>query len=227
MKKSKNWIAHIISVVLLAALGVLAIPQSQAGDHQADATAKRIADVYKIAELLEEYKSKTGHLPIYEPTNLSRTFPPMVVVGSPSAEKVLATQPNPFGISARRYESADLVNDLENTLHRKILLPADPEKHPTHAPNAYYVFIYNADTYLVLCFLSEPSPKTATLQEHVNVYGMGSGSSLKEANFLASKGFEPIIINEIDTSKKNEILKNGDAADKILKSQDVVLTSGL
>ena len=152
MKRRVVWTAIVVVVVIVggaaAVMGALALAEAS---YQRSATAKRVNDVHKIAELLEAYREKTGRLPLDEaiPSGGALT----VIVGDPQIERELQPHGNPLGAEAPTLASADMLAALRAELGPALTLPVDPQKVSTGPPNAYYVRFRTGGQYLVAGFL--------------------------------------------------------------------------
>lgn len=224
-KNIKRIFAALILIIILGLAVIFAYPYMERG-YQADADKKRIADTHKIAELLEEYRIKTGHFPYYDTTPPEPGYTKVLVMATiamPSAERELQQKPNPFGMSVGRIYAEQLIQGLEEGLDKKIELPVDPQKVSTNAPNAYYAFFFpDDDAYLVLSFLYTPNQHTAALANHANVYAIASSPEVMKKKFFASMGLKPHIYYEIESTELDKILEAGKKVDaKLIHSTTI------
>lgn len=161
----------------------------------------RIADVHRIAQLLEEYKEKAGHYPFYNPAPVREGYVKtgtLIGLASEKAERELSKQPNPFGISAAVGFSGYLEDVMSEKLGLPIDLPYDPEDQAIYAPNAYYIYFSVEDDYIVMAFLRTPTEHTTQLfNAHVNVYAIASSSKIAQSMFWKSAGLKPRIYKDI------------------------------
>ena len=218
MKKAFKWSAIIAFALCLVMGAMYASYQMGETNYQRDTSAKKINDVHKIAQILEEYKEQAGHYPFYDPKPAKEGYvkvPVMVIIGMPSAEASLSARPNPFSISVGRYLSKHLILELSKVLKRKVILPVDPQNVPTTSPNAYFVFFMaDQDEYVVLCFSYGPVEYSTEVIPHVNVYAL---SSAPDMGFLGGMNVQPHYIGDFTKTQLSAIRKEGARADKIFK----------
>jgi|GEM_PF-1646726 len=214
MKKALKWTFLIIALlILLAAIGLYLSATKLEEGYQASASAKRINDVHKITTLIEAYKQADGHYPFYDPSTTPEGFikaPTMVIIGTPEAEAAISKKPNVFGITVNEASSSLLISMINNTLKREITLPVDPQKVPTGAPNAYYVFFFSNDDYVAITFLYEPSRYTTPLAPHVNAYALSSSPSIR---FLKGINLKLNYIGNFDRAYLENVKTKGIQAD--------------
>jgi hypothetical protein len=217
-------------VAIMLAAGTMVAPagaQLLAGAeaaYQQDADAKRVADVHKIAALLEQYKRATGHYP-YHDRAVEAPYGKvayMVTVGMPSAEEALKRRPNPFGINVRTLYSRDLIGVLKDALKRDIVLPVDPQKVPLASPNAYFVFFLDDDTYLVTAFLYGAHPNAAVLARNVNLYGVTSQPN----GFLSGMKLRARVFSSVPAEALAAIEREGVRTDAIFARTSAISNDG-
>ena len=163
---------------------------------------QQVRDVHQIAALLEEYKSKKGTYPFFDPTPAKEGYKKvgtLVGLASDDATKKLMNYPNPFRISSGKAFTPYLEKELSQVLERDIELPVDPHVTDRYAPNAYYVYLPpKDDEYMVLAFLYSPNEYTSELfNPHANVYAVSSSHVIGEMNFWKSAGIKPRLYKEI------------------------------
>lgn len=224
MKKIFKWSAIVVFILCVV---VYACYQMGETNYQRDTSAKKINDVHKIAQLLEEYKEQAGHYPFYDPKPAKEghvKVPVMVIIGMPSAEESLSERPNPFSISVGRYFSRHLIVELSKVLKRKVILPVDPQNVPTTSPNAYFAFFMpNQDEYVVLCFSYDPVEYSTEVIPHVNIYAL---SSAPDMAFLGGMNVQPHYIGDFTEAQLSAIRKEGVRADKIFKKISTISVGG-
>ena len=172
MKKRWIWAASTVAVVLAGGAAAMMLIARREAEYQRSATGKRINDVHKIADLLEAYSNRTGHLP------LDRDIPSgealTVIVGAPEVERTLQPNGNPLGAEPPSLASAELLAELQAKLGPTVSLPVDPQKVSNGPPNAYYVRFRANGQYLVAGFLRQPHAATVEVWPGVFGYGLRS-----------------------------------------------------
>lgn len=176
----KSWVkGAVAALVVLGVGGVAAVAvwgRSRAeqleAEFQTAADAKRVNDVHKIAELLEAHRAKTGRLPFEAemPANAVLT----VLIAAPKAQAELKGRGNPLGGEPPGAFAKDLLIDLRASAGDAVVLPVDPQRGATGAPNAYYVRFKPGGQYLVAGFLRRPRANTAPLAPGVYAYALRS-----------------------------------------------------
>lgn len=149
--------------------------------YQADADAKRVNDTHRIAELLEAYRLKAGHLPFDEQVGPGKAGAITVLITSASAERDLVQRGNPLGPESSAFNSTGLLRVLRPVLGDALELPIDPQRGFNGAPNGYYVRFKPGGRYLVAAFLRQPRPRTTNIAPTVFVYALrspGDGQSM-------------------------------------------------
>ncbi|NEX92900.1 hypothetical protein [Caulobacter sp. 17J65-9] len=171
---SRRWLGAVVAAVALSATsgaGARGLADMEAR-YQQSASAKRVNDVHKIADLLEAYYARTGRLP------LDQRIPPSgyltVIVGAPKVERRLQPRGNPLGREAPVLASAEMLAALREALGPEVRLPVDPQKAPNGPPNAYYVRFRPNGQYLVTGFLRQPYDFTIQVAPDVYVYALRS-----------------------------------------------------
>ena len=141
-------------------------------DYQKSATAKRVNDVHKIADLLEAYYQRAARLPLdqYIPASGALT----VIVGASDVERELQPRGNPLGSEPATVASAEMLAALRAELGPAVTLPVDPQKASNGAPNAYYVRFKPNGQYLVAGFLRQPHAHAAEVAPTVFGYALRS-----------------------------------------------------
>lgn len=200
------------------------IPPAVEAAYQRDADAKRINDVHRIAALLDEYKAAVGHYPYVDrPVSAYGKDAYMVTIGMPRAEADLKKRPNPFGMQIDTRYSRDLIAVLSEGLNRRIVLPVDPQRVPIAGPNAYFVFFFDDDTYLVTAYLYGSIPQAAPLAPHVNLYGVSSGSL---GGFMSGLGLQPRRLADIPLTELEQATAAGARSDEIFARFTAIDTDG-
>lgn len=171
---------------------------------QTTADAKRISDVHKIAELVEAYQVKTGHLP-YDDHAGTMT----VLVGAPKAEAELASRGNPLGQEPPSVTSADLLRVLRPVLGEQLTLPVDPQRGGTGPPNAYYVRFKPGGQYMVAGFLRRPNATAAVFAPGVFAYAVRSERGAWGGPIWAHAR----TLSQISTDERDWIRDRGQKAD--------------
>lgn len=179
--------------------------------YQADAAAKRIADIHKIAAVLDEYKLTKGVLPLSEFYTGSAT-PHAIAIGSKSAEDREFTHGSPWGVSLRKFRTAMLIERLETGLEHGVVLPIDPQKIPTGFPNVYYLFMLEDEEYVILCFLASENTHSVEVANGVHIYALTSDPDMVFMNRL---GLNYRFVRDVPQSELDEILAEGDRANAI------------
>lgn len=152
-------LALVLSIVagLVVALAYFAYPVFEA-NYQRNMDPIRKRDAHEIADVIREFADRTGHLPFQEHASQK---PFMVVIGhSPEEEDRFANDPV-LKRGATWANAKELEALLSKGLRRQILLPRDPQKAPTFAPNVYVYFVSGKEMSVVshLCFPDEMATK--------------------------------------------------------------------
>jgi len=115
----------------------------------------RIRHVDEIANIAIEYAAKTGKAPLQELSeNENSSF--LAIIGRSVAEEDHFGELEVLSKGALFVNSKLLEEQLSQGLGRKIILPRDPQKVATFAPNAY-LYLYSSGQICVAAHLFEPS----------------------------------------------------------------------
>lgn len=158
----------------LLGLGGWGLLERAEAAYQTDADAKRVNDVHQIAELLEAYRNKVGHLPLMDTMGPNKTTALTVVITSAAEQGEQMSRGNPLAQEVPTLGASDLLAVLRPTLGAALELPIDPQRKPNGAPNAYYVRFKPGDRYLIASFLRHPAPFTTRVAPTVFSYTLRS-----------------------------------------------------
>lgn len=209
----KLWMKILVGVAgglaLLCLAGWLLLQRGEAM-FQAGADAKRVNDVHKIAEMLEAYRKKTGHLPFSDELGPGKAQAITVLICAPTAEVKLRAQGNPLGREPPSRNASDLLVALRPALGDDLVAPIDPQRVANGAPPAYYVRLKPGDRYLVAAFLRSPRPHTTRVARTVYAYAIRSSD-------VAAPGWSiwanSRSVASVSLSERREIRTRGDAED--------------
>lgn len=179
--------------------------------YQADAAAKRIADIHKIAAVLDEYKLAKGVLPLSE-FYIGSATPHTVAIGGKAAEDREFANGSPWGVSLRKFRTAMLIERLETGLEHGVVLPIDPQKVPTGFPNVYYLFMLEDEEYVILCFLAFPNAHSVEVAPDVHIYALTSDPDMV---FMNGLGLNYRFVGDVPQAELDTILAEGDRANAI------------
>lgn len=131
-----------VAFLALALIGVagFAVVAYRVADarYQKDMDVVRQKDAQEIFALVQEYANKTGHLPFQD---IAADKPLMVIIGHSDQEEYFFAEDPVLKRDANYSRSVHLDEMLSKELNRKIVLPRDPQKVPTYAPNVYVYFV--------------------------------------------------------------------------------------
>ncbi len=177
--------------------------------YQEDAARKRYADVYKIATLLEEYRSVNGHLPYMDDS----PFYELIVLAQPEVVDGIWETASPFGFSLRKYRPEMWAPVLEQGLGRDITLPLDPQRGSTGFYPVYFVLM-RRDTetapahYAVIASFDQPVA-------HSHPLDTGRGHMISVSDFKDDVFIVPVTrLQEFSPEMISHILEDGASADK-------------
>ena len=210
----KLWLKGALAGLAVLAVGgvAVAIWGRPAAEHleenfQTAADAKRVNDVHKIAELLEAHRAKTGLLPFEKkmPANSLLT----VLVATPKAEAELEGRGNPLGREPPGAFASHLLAELRPVVGSDLVLPVDPQRAATGAPNAYYVRFKPGGEYLVAAFLRQPRAGTTAVAPGVYAYALRSESGAWTSGIWAGARK----LADVAVEEREHIRTQGDFAD--------------
>jgi hypothetical protein len=188
-----------IAVLLVTLLPSCGLAQFEGGTYrpmQEDFDRLRLDHLLVIAKLMNEYKSKVGHLPLADRADGK---PVAVIIAS---EEQLANDKGRVPITldlksrerdgkvpetAKRIERLtvnELTKELEAVLGRTISLPIDPQRVPANKPSVYVYTCY-LDVYDVSAFLHSSFPFSRKLGAFNYRIAVGSRSNPKSAVWTA------------------------------------------
>ncbi len=131
-----------IVVLVIAATGLMGLAcvayTVLDAKYQKDMDVVRQKDAQEIFALVQEYTNKTGHLPFQD---IAVDKPLMVIIGHSDQEEYFFAEDPVLKRDANYSRSAHLEEMLSKELNRPIVLPRDPQKVPTYAPNVYVYFV--------------------------------------------------------------------------------------
>jgi len=156
-RRNTAWKSLIFNVVyLIAGIGActLFIINGDTGYQRAQDPV-RIKHATYIASVIEEYKQKTGHFPMPEELlGKNKTF--MVFIGRSVKQEDEFSQIPALRGGALFANSSYLEGELSRVLQREIVLPRDPQKVTTFAPNIY-VYYSSPTLTCIYAHLFEPT----------------------------------------------------------------------
>ncbi|MFT4251639.1 MAG: hypothetical protein QM608_04055 [Caulobacter sp.] len=175
--KKRTWILAAV-VLAVAGVGGVAVLKAKAASvedaFQADADAKRKADVHEIAERVEAYRVRAGRPPFADRLE-SGGGAYTVIIGAPKAEQALMSEGNPLGGDQPAAGAVDLGRELRAVLGGDGSLPVDPQRGATGgAPNAYYLRVKPGGQYLVAAFLRRPDDRAVQVAPGIWAYALRS-----------------------------------------------------
>lgn len=181
--------------------------QDLEASFQAAADAKRVNDVHKIAEMLEAHRAKTGKLPfeMRMPANSSLT----VLIAAPKAQAELEGRGNPLGQDPPGAFASHLLAELRPVAGQVLVLPVDPQRGATGAPNAYYVRFKPGGQYLVAAFLRRSHANTTTVAPGIYAYALRSETGAWGGDIWAGARK----LAEVSGEERARIRTAGDQAD--------------
>lgn len=176
----KLWVKGALAglAVLVAGGGVaVAVWGRPAAEHleadfQTAADAKRVNDVHKIAQMLEAHRAKSGLLPFERKMPADSIL--TVLVAAPKAQAELEGRGNPLGVDPPGAFAGQLLAELRPVVGDEAVLPVDPQRGATGAPNAYYVRFKPGGEYLVAAFLRQPRAGATVVAPGVYAYALRS-----------------------------------------------------
>lgn len=151
-----------IAAILLIVAGVIvsiAIPKiyrAMDESYQKATDPIRVKHVEQIVTTILEYADKTGAFPFEEHT-AERPF--MVLIGHSQQEEDAFAQEKVLARGATFANATTLEAELSKILGRRIVLPRDPQKVATYAPNVYIYFVAEGQM-SVAAHLYSPSDKS-------------------------------------------------------------------
>jgi hypothetical protein len=170
-----RFILGFVSLTLLAGCGAY---EKIDTEYQKDADAKRVADLYQIAELVEEYRDKVGFYPLAKQReNLKApdggfedNDTKLFYESNPEAECLITPRDVSDKIKNRpgayiRVSYEAMNTELSKALGREVILPYDPQKVWVHRPN-FYVYLYRDGNYYLAVHLHEPHLHSKKIAEH-------------------------------------------------------------
>lgn len=206
----KLWMKGALAglAVLVAGGGVAVVWGRKAeADFQTAADAKRVNDVHKIAEMLEEHRGRTGGLPF------EQDMPPQsvltVLIAAPESERELAGRGNPLGPEPPSAFAGDLLGAMWFASGTSLRLPVDPQRGATGAPNGYYVRFKPGGQYLVAAFLRRPRENTTTVAPGVYAYALRSQTGAWGGDIWAGARK----LADVSTDERALIRASGERAD--------------
>jgi hypothetical protein len=210
--------AIFLLIVAAAAAFIFIIAPQKEATYQADATRKRLSDVYEVASLLEECKSKQGVYPfvhdLQQPPEDSYTSVPLAVMLS-QPDQNWVNQPFPFTMSVSKYPAAALIEELSSCLHRQIDLPIDPQRRPYLSPNTYIILFTKDNSYVVLAFLYDKHKYSSQLAEHVYAFAVSSELGPDATSMLSGMHITPKKFIDIPVAEVSSVREDGKKADQM------------
>lgn len=212
----------VVALVLVAPAGAGILAQAEP-KFQAGADAKRVNDIHKIADLLEAYQAKTGHLPFDDRLGPGKASAFTVMIGGPKAERKMMGRGNPLGREPPQAGAGDLLRVLRPVLGADLELPVDPQRAENGAPNVYYVRFKPNGQYLAAGFLRAPQPHTTQVAPGVFAYALRSAVGIG-GGWLIWDSARPLA--SVTPSERAAIRANGDAEDRRFGRYMKITTDG-
>lgn len=182
--------------------------------YQYDAAKKRYADIYRMATLINEYITKTGHVPEIQPLPhddpMWKTWE-VTVLGQDEAVEKIYQEGTPFMVTLRKFRAPELIAVLEKGLGRKVSLPLDPQNIGVTFPPVYMIWMRPAsdghEAYVVVsAFFAQEVKRSGKLAPKVYMVGI---SNQADVRFHV-----PVMtLNDIPIDEAHQILADGDAED--------------
>jgi hypothetical protein len=126
----------------------------------------RINDAKTIAALILEYADKTGSFPFQEHA-AERPF--MVLIGHSQQEEDSFAKEKVLARNAMFANASMLEGELGRELGRPVVLPRDPQKVATYAPNVYIYFVADGQM-SVIAHLFQPSDRSVKYEWRDGVF---------------------------------------------------------
>lgn len=172
-----NQIIKVIQAVVLLLL-ILAGCNSKTEQTGSKTDADRIRDVHYIAELVEQYKEKTGSYPYHNWFENVEEGHVAVPVSVNITDQTLPEQYRypPLGVSGYVDSTEEFLKDLRYVLGNKVNLLYDDRPvvyKPPYIPT-FYQFLYDGENYYVSAILTKPSQYTRELRKGYYKYQVGS-----------------------------------------------------
>ena len=172
----KKLIIVLIALVALLGLGVGGYVWYDAveADFQANADAKRIHDVHRIAALVEAYRDVRGYYPFADRVaSLSPDGPVPVAVNITNLTLDPVYGSPPPGNDGVILPFEEFAAELRSALGDDIEIPFDPQKAGVYAPN-FYQYFTNGVVYFVSANLYSPTGFTREIGPHYFKYQVSS-----------------------------------------------------
>jgi len=150
----------ILVLAIAAPFAFKAIYRAMDASYQESADRTRTKHADEIASLVFEYAEETGKLPFQDQ---SKDTPFMVLIGRSEQAEDAWAQEEVLKKGATFTNSSVFEAELSKGLGRDIVLPRDPQKVPTFAPNVYVYFIADGQ-FTVVAHLFSPSDRSVEYQ---------------------------------------------------------------
>ncbi len=224
----KLWLKGVLAgLAVLAAGGGMAVavwgqPAAERleADFQTAADAKRVNDVHKIAELLEAHRAKTGQLPFEQKMPADSIL--TVLIAAPKAQAELEGRGNPLGVDPPGAFAGQLLAELRPVIGDEAVLPVDPQRGATGAPNAYYVRFKPGGQYLVAAFLRRPRAGATAVAPGVYAYALRSETGAWASPIWAGARK----LADVSAEEREHIRAQGDFADAQFRKYMQTWTDG-
>jgi hypothetical protein len=200
VKKRKIVTVLIGLVVVLLGLGAggyFWLERADAAFHAA-ADAKRVYDVHRIAAMAEAYRALRGYYPLADRVaTLDADGPIPVAVNITNLELDPIYGSPPPGRRGVVLPFEELLGELRAVLGNDLVVPFDPQKVPTGAPN-FYQYMTNGTDYFVSANLNSPTPYTQEIGPRYHKYQVSSTS----APGYAVRRFQDIPWSELEAARQ-------------------------
>jgi hypothetical protein len=166
VRRKTKIIGVIVLLLIAAGLAVPIIYRAMDRAYQAAMDPIRIEHAERIAALILQYADKTGAFPFQQHT-AERPF--MVLIGHSQQHEDAFAQEKVLKRGATFANATVLEAELSKVLGRQIVLPRDPQKVPTYAPNVYIYFVVESQM-SVAAHLFSPSPRSVRYEWRGGVF---------------------------------------------------------
>lgn len=201
-------------------ISVTSMLQRAEAGYQYDASKKRYADIIKIADLLNEYVAKTGHVPQLEP-EMAASHPlkdayEVALLGQDTTIEQQWRDGTRLGFSLSKYRGEELLEVLEAGLGRKLSLPIDPQKYGVQFAPVYYLFFREEqggqpEHFAVTAYFASPVKFSQQLAEGVHMVAF---TNHPEIEFIVP----PHAVSELTAAERQQALADGAAADQLFSN---------
>lgn len=160
--------------LLVSLITVLTLAACDRNITAGKSDAERIRDVHTIANIVEQFKEKTGHYPYEENFSNVRSGYVAVPISVNITDKALPEQYRypPPGFSGGIIPNDEFLAYLRESLGPNITLPYDDAPLPR-----FYQYHFDGKNYFVSAVLYAPNEFTRMMRENWHKYQVGSVSN--------------------------------------------------